>query len=501
MQRRPDDQLTVYQAKFQTYLLWSQPFLYRLLESLQSKTKQIVLTQRVENADLFPMPVIKRLNSRIFYSPYHAHVGACELQQRYQGDLIHAHFGFTAYKLILLKLFMRIPMVATFGGTDLTVHAARPKTGALYRVLFDVVEQLVAVSEDLRQSAIQLGCPPEKIVTIHRGVDTGAFRFEDRESRGEKALEILMVSRLSKKKGHLEAVAALARLPEDVPEWRLSIVGSGPEEAAIRTHLSEKGLAEKVRFKGNLPIEEVRQLMADSDILLHPSLTPEDGDREGIPNAVMEGQATGLPVVSTRHGGIPELVVDGETGLLVGEYETASLSDALRQLLASKERRLQLGAAGRERIVREFSLEQQAQRYLEMYRELCGRFPRDGSALERVRTAAPIPAMLRESESEIISDGTYSLSEVLEHRFVERSLESERPDPWWYQGYWRIKGHLPLGLRSKVKAMLQRGIDAFPARARQRDDALWEAIQSSKVPDPFQPPRRRRDLIGAGPDR
>ena len=318
MQRRPDDQLTVYQAKFQTYLLWSQPFLYRLFESLQPKTKQIVLTQRVENADLFPLPIIKRLNSRIFYSPYHAHVGACELQQRYRGDLIHAHFGFTAYKLMLLKLFMRIPMVVTFGGTDLTVHAARPKTGALYRVLFDVVEQLVAVSEDLRQSAIQLGCPPEKIVTVHRGVDTGAFRFEDRESRGEKALEILMVSRLSKKKGHLEAVAALAGLPEDVPDWRLSIVGSGPEEASIRTHVREKGLAEKVSFRGNLPIEEVRQLMADSDILLHPSLTPEDGDREGIPNAVMEGQATGLPVVSTRHGGIPELVVDGETGLLVG---------------------------------------------------------------------------------------------------------------------------------------------------------------------------------------
>ncbi len=501
MQRRPDDQLTVYQAKFQTYLLWSQPFLYRLFESLQPEAKQIVLTQRVENADLFPLPIIKRLNSRIFYSPYHAHVGACELQQRYRGDLIHAHFGFTAYKLMLLKLFMRIPMVATFGGTDLTVHAARPKTGALYRVLFEVVEQLVAVSEDLRESAIQLGCPPEKIVTIHRGVDTEIFRFEDRGSRGGKALEILMVSRLSKKKGHLEAVAALAGLPEDVPDWRLSIVGSGPEEASIRTHLREKGLAEKVSFRGNLPIEEVRQLMADSDILLHPSLTPEDGDREGIPNALMEGQAIGLPVVSTRHGGIPELVIDGETGLLVGEYETAALTDAIRQLLVSKERRLQLGAAGRERIVREFSLDQQAHRYLEIYRELCRRFPKAGSALERVRIRAPIPAMLRESESEMISDGTYSLSEVLEHRFVERSLESERPDPWWYQGYWRIKGHLPLGLRSKLKAMLQRGIDAFPARARQRDDALWEAIQSSKVPDPFQPPRRRRDLIRSGPER
>jgi glycosyltransferase involved in cell wall biosynthesis len=419
------------------------------------------------------------------------------LQQRYRGDVIHAHFGFTAYKLILLKLFMRIPMVATFGGTDLTVHAARPRTGALYRVLFDVVEQLVAVSEDLRQSAIQLGCPPEKIVTIHRGVDTGSFQFVDRGSRGDEPTEILMVSRLSRKKGHLEAVSALAGLPRDVGEWRLSIVGSGPEEAAIRTHVGERGLEEKVSFRGNLPIEQVRRLMADSDILLHPSVTPEDGDREGIPNALMEGQATGLPVISTRHGGIPELVLDGETGLLVGEHETTALTDALRKLLTSRERRLHLGRAGRERIVAEFSLEQQAQRYLEIYNELSKRFPKDGSVLKRIRNSAPIPAMLRESESELISDGTYSLSEVLEHRFVDRSLESERPDPRWYRGYWRIKDHLPIGLRSAVKSVLQWGIDAFPVKARERDDALWEAIQSSEVPDPLEPPRRRRDLLGS----
>jgi glycosyltransferase involved in cell wall biosynthesis len=495
MQGRTADPLTVYQAKFQTYLLWSQPFLYRLFESLQPEVRQIVLTQRVEHADLFPMPVIRRLDPRIFYSPYHAHVGACELQQRYQGDLIHAHFGFTAYKLMLLKVFMRIPMVATFGGTDLTVHAARPKTGALYRVLFDLLEQLVAVSEDLRQSALQLGCPPEKIVTIHRGVDTEAFPFVDRGSREEKSLEILMVSRLSKKKGHLEALAALAGLPEEVAEWRLSIVGSGPEEAAIRTQVRERGLEGKVDFKGNLPIEDVRQLMAESDILLHPSLTPEDGDREGIPNAVMEGQATGLPVVSTRHGGIPELVLDGETGLLVGERQTEALSEALRQLLASKERRLRMGAAGRERIVSEFSLEQQARRYLEIYHELSGRFSRDGTALEKIQITAPVPAMLRASESEIIADGTYSLSEVLEHRFVDRSLESEQPDPWWYHGYWRLKEHLPLALRSTVKTLLQRGVDVFPRKARERDDALWAAIQGSVVPDPFEPPRRRRELF------
>jgi colanic acid/amylovoran biosynthesis glycosyltransferase len=498
MKDRPDDRLTVYQAKFQTYLLWSQPFLYRLFEFLQPSVRQIVLTQRVENADLYPLPVIKRLNSRIFYSPYRAHVGACRLQQQYRGDLIHAHFGFTAYKLMLLKHFMRIPMVVTFGGTDLAAHAARPKTGELYRVLFDVAEQLVAVSEDLRQSAIQLGCPADKIITIHRGVDTDSFGFVDRGSARGKKLEILMVSRLSRKKGHLDAVAALSGLGEDTVDWHLSIVGSGPEEAAIRKSVAEKGLTEKVTFEGNLPIEEVRRLMVGSDILLHPSVTPIDGDREGIPNALMEGQATGLPVVSTRHGGIPELIADGETGLLVGEGDVAALTDALRKLLTSKETRLRMGAAGRERTVREFSLERQARRYLEVYHDLAERFPRDGSALRRIKSAAPIPAVLREAESETIADGTYSLSELLEHRFVERSLESEAPDPWWYRGYWRIKEYLPLHLRSTVKAALQRGVDALPASAREGDDALWAAIQKSEVPDPFEPPRSRRELMSSG---
>ena len=98
-----------------------------------------------------------------------------------------------------------------------------------------------------------------------------------------------------------------------------------------------KGLTEKISFGGNIPIGEVRRLMAESDIILHPSLTPEDGDREGIPNALMEGQATGLPVVSTRHGGIPELIVDGETGLLFPYGDHAALAEKVINVLIDKE--------------------------------------------------------------------------------------------------------------------------------------------------------------------
>ena len=78
---------------------------------------------------------------------------------------------------------------------------------------------------------------------------------------------------------------------------------------------------------------------------------------------------------------------------------------------------------------------------------------------------------------------------------MDRTLESEAPDPWWYRGYWKLKGVLPAEMRSRVKTMLQRGVDALPLAVRERDDATWEAIQKSEVPDPFEPPRSRRDLL------
>ncbi len=246
-----DRRLTVYQAKCDAFLPWSEFFVYRLLKSLEPHVRQVVLTRRVEHAELFPMPHVEQLSIATLLSFYQSHRAACRLQSRYRGDLIHAHFGSSAAKLLVLKQLMRLPMVVTFGGKDISVHAQRKITGQIYRYMFDAVEQIVTVSEDLRQCAIARGCPPEKVVTIRRGVDLDEFSLVDRAARDVGRIDILMVSRLVQKKGHAHALAALARLPVQAPEWRLRIIGEGPQEKHLRRQVAGGWLAVCV-FPGEL---------------------------------------------------------------------------------------------------------------------------------------------------------------------------------------------------------------------------------------------------------
>jgi len=480
-----ESRLTVYQGKCAIFLAWSQPFIYRLLKSLEPHVRQVVLCQRVENQHLFPMPVIERLNVKTLFSPYHARRAAARLQRIHHGRLIHAHFGYSGVKLLLLKQMMCVPMVVTFGGKDLTVHAARPRTQDVYRILFEVAEQLVAVSDDLRRRAMEIGCPPEKIVTVRRGVDLGEFSFVDRRSRPGEPVNLLMVSRLVRKKGHADALAALAALPADAPDWRLRIVGEGEEKAALRRLVRRAGLGGRVAFLGRLPVDRVREEMARADLLVHPSVTSETGDREGIPNVVIEGQARGLPVVGTRHGGIGEAVRDGRTGLLVAEHDVPALSGALARLMRSREERLKMGRAAAEWAAAEFALERQAERYVGLYRELVERFPPEHPRFKGAVTPVDVPALLKASRAEAGVHGDLSLSELFENLFISEDGDSEQAEPWWYAAFWRLKRFVPTSVKYPVKKVLFRVFRRFfaPAlmKARRRDREAWEAFQRGKA--------------------
>ena len=490
--------LTVYQGRCSAFLGWSEPFLYRLLKSLEPHVRQVVLTQRVENADMYPMPIIERLNTRTLFNPYQGHRAACRLQRRYRGDLLHAHLGATAPKLLLLKQLMRIPMVVTFGGKDLTVTAKRPATQQVYRHIFEIVEQMVAVSDDLRRQAIAVGCPPEKIVTVHRGVSLDRFPFVDRAGHDPRRVGILMVSRLVQKKGHADAVRALAMLPAVVPEWHLTILGEGPKEGPLHRQLAETGLSGRVRFLGSVPIERVREEMSKADILLHPSVTGGDGDREGIPNALMEGQATGLPVVATEHGGIPEIIRHGETGLLVPERDAAGLAEMLRRLLESRELRLRLGRSGHETVSREFSLDRQVRRYLEIYHDLAERYPHGCAELKRLRTMGPILEMLHASRYEARAKGDLSVSEWIEDAVIRADGDSDAAEPWWYSAFWRLKRYVPREIKFRMKLTLFRLFrDSFRSSfmlVSTREDRVWQVLRQYGIPDPFEPPRSLADF-------
>jgi colanic acid/amylovoran biosynthesis glycosyltransferase len=165
----------------------------------------------------------------------------------------------------------------------------------------------------------------------------------------------------------LRAVAELRR--REIPV-RYTVIGDGPERQALRSLAHELELGETVSFLGWRDQRAVAQLMQESDVLLAPSVTDAAGDQEGIPVTLMEAMATGMPVVATRHSGIPELVEDGVSGFLVPERDAPGLADALDRLARDAALAARIGRAARARIAAEFDIGRLNERLVVHYHAL-----------------------------------------------------------------------------------------------------------------------------------
>ncbi|HVQ09969.1 MAG TPA: glycosyltransferase, partial [Allosphingosinicella sp.] len=251
--------------------------------------------------------------------------GGIEARLRAAGPrLIHAHFGTDGLKVLPLARALGVPLITHLRGYDVTLSKAaligsgRPTwiRYALGRAkLMRGGDLFLAVSDALRARAIALGYPAERTRTHYNGVDLD--RFHPGEGPREPGL-VLHVGRLVEKKG----TAVLIEATAGIEGARLIVIGDGPLRGAL-----ERQAGPSVRFLGALPSDEVASWMRRASALAAPSLTAADGDAEGLPNVVVEAAASGLPVVATRHSGIPEAIIDGETGLLVPEGDSAALAD------------------------------------------------------------------------------------------------------------------------------------------------------------------------------
>lgn len=290
--------------------------------------------------------------------------------------IIHAHFGPDGLAAVALSRRLRIPLVTTLRGydvsrTDRTLLLSGRLSWMRYALgrerLMRHGDLFLAVSDALRLMAIRKGFPAALTVTHYNGVDLTGFPV----TGSDDGTTILHVGRLVEKKGTALLLAAFARVRTAHPAARLVIIGDGPLRAPLRRLAGQLGLGEAVEFLGPQPQSVVGRWMRRSAVLAVPSLTARDGDAEGLPNVVVEAAASGLVVVGSNHSGIPEAIVDGQTGFVVPQGEVEPLAARLIELLSSLELRRSMGAAARALAEARFDRQTQVERLERLYDRLC----------------------------------------------------------------------------------------------------------------------------------
>jgi colanic acid/amylovoran biosynthesis glycosyltransferase len=263
-------------------------------------------------------------------------------------DVVHAQFatlGLLALRHRRYGTLRTRALVVHLRGYDVTRHV-RDHGPGVYDVLFREAELFLSNSEHFRQAAIALGCAPGKIRVIGSPIDTDHFAPPPgREAFEGRPLRLVAVGRLVEKKGFADAVDAVARLRAEGRDVTLDLIGDGPLMGELRRRAGEG-----VALHGAADADAVLAALHWADVALAPSVTAADGDQDGPVNTLKEAMATGLPVVGTHHGGIPELVDEGN-GLLVPERDPAALARAVAQLMDAPGDWARLGAAGRRKVV------------------------------------------------------------------------------------------------------------------------------------------------------
>lgn len=285
--------------------------------------------------------------------PYHASA----LADTGPYDVVHCHYGPVARLIEPCRRLglIEAPVVTTFYGYDVTRYP-RLMGRHCYANLFRHGDLFLALSEHMRNELIGLGCPPDKVEVHHLGVDTQTFPYHPRTSPVDGCMRVLTVGRLVQKKGIQYGIRAVKHLLDAGHRVQYRIVGDGPRRAELERLVGELGISDHVKLLGRQPHEQVYRELAQAHLFLLPSVTADDGDCEGTPTVILEAMATGLPVLSTHHAGIPEQVVEGETGHLVPERDIEALADRLADLIRRPDRWTALGKAARRRVEREFDV-------------------------------------------------------------------------------------------------------------------------------------------------
>ena len=347
--------------------------------------RPIVLTQALEEPERFPFEPICNVNRKL-NAPGRLRSRLLHLAGRFdparyvpilreQGAaLIHAHMGWEGARAVRVAQAAGLPLVTSFYGRDAGLLPRYPWWRWRYRHLFRHGAAYVVEGPHLGGMLERLGCPPDRVHVIHLGIDLGRIPYRSRKPGEQGEVEILVSASLRAKKGVRAAVDAFAVIAGQHPAARLRILGDGPERSRVQEAIRRHRLGGRVTLEGYVSYNDHLAALDRAHIFLAPSRTAPDGDSEGgAPVALIESQAAGLPIVSTLHADIPEVVEDGIAGLLSPEFDDRALARNLQWLLEHPEHWPAMGRSGRERMEKEFCAAIQAERVSELYQSLARR--------------------------------------------------------------------------------------------------------------------------------
>jgi colanic acid/amylovoran biosynthesis glycosyltransferase len=286
-------------------------------------------------------------------------------------DIVHCHFGPLGNFGVILKAVGAVhgQVVTTFRGYDISSYI-REEGEHIYNTLFERGNLFLCVSEQIKNMLIKLGCEERKIIVHRSGVHISDSRFCIHRPKIDNKVRLLTVARLVEKKGVQYGIHAVAKILKNHSNIEYRIAGDGHLRNALQAQIEDLKVEDNVKLLGWQSHEQVVELLQASDILLAPSVTSQNGDREGIPGAIVEALAWGLPVLSTRHSGIPEVVQDGESGLLVPERDTDALAEKLEYLIEHSELWPEMGRKGRKYVEDHYDIDRLNDRLVEIYQQL-----------------------------------------------------------------------------------------------------------------------------------
>jgi len=365
--------------------------IYRQVTGLK-KFEPAILTRNRENADIFPfkekhIAVLRKPRTRFFRRFWTRTVRKHPVQiyrrevkpmlydvMRFGSDIVHIYFGHVAVQLLPFIRACPRPVVVSFHGADAGVDLDQPVHRASLQEVLQRADLVLARSRSLMDDLGSLGCPPEKIRLHRTGIPLENWPLAPRTIPPENGRwHFVQACRLIEKKGLPVTLETFAKVLEKYPNAHLTIAGDGPLRESLGARAGALGIDGSISFSGFLDQTALQALIREAHLFIHPSQTGTDGNREGVPNAMLEAMATGMPVLATEHGGIPEAVEHGRSGLLVPEKDTARLTRETLKLLNTPGLYQELSTGARQAIESAFSQEAQSTELETLYTEAISR--------------------------------------------------------------------------------------------------------------------------------